>query len=137
VTTATAESRVIEYADNLPVGQLLLVILEVDAGDLTIDSDDADVVLDTAGDFALFVVVKSSATAQVWQIVSNTTMVDEVAAATTGLGGATLPADTSALTKLELSAKTDVDEIAAALIALTDALLAAGVIDTTLTQATK
>lgn len=70
VTTAGAESRTLQDADTFGTGQLLLVILEVDGGDLTISSDDTDVVLSAAGEFALFTVVTNTAAqAKVWRLV--------------------------------------------------------------------
>lgn len=127
VVTAGAESRALEAATAHPVGQNLVVVLKTDGGDLTITGAEASVVLDTAGDRAEFEVSDNNGT-NVWRIVSTTTAIGQVNA---------LPADTSGFAKLELSKSETAAENAAALIYLTEQLLAAGVIDTALTQATK
>jgi hypothetical protein len=127
VVTAAGETRALESATKYPVGARIIVLLKTDGGDLTITGAEASVVLDTAGDRAEFEVTDNNGTL-VWRIVGSTTAVGQVNA---------LPADTSGFAKLELSKGTDVGELAAALIYLTEQLLAAGVIDTALTQATK
>jgi len=70
--TEGPETRVLEDADNLAVGQELLVVLYEDGGDLTIDSDDADVVLTAVGDVARFV-VSFDGTNKVWKCVYSST----------------------------------------------------------------
>ena len=68
VVTAAAESRALEDASLLPIGLKLVVNLKTDGGDLTITSDDADVVLTAAGQAAEFVVVASGSD-RVWKLV--------------------------------------------------------------------
>lgn len=69
-TTAGAETRVLEAAANLVVGVEAVVILDVDGGDLTIESDDGDVVCTAPGDFGKFIVSKATGV-NVWRTVAT------------------------------------------------------------------
>jgi hypothetical protein len=123
VTTATSESRTVEDADNFAVGQRLLVVLENDGGDLTIDTDAADVVLDTAGQFAEFVVTNDG-TNNVWSTVS----------ASNQTAGVNLPASAGTY---EFAVTPDADDAVAGILAIVSALDTAGLIDgSAITQAT-
>lgn len=67
VVTETAESRVLEPASSLPLGVKLHVFFQTDGGDLTITGvSPSDVVLDTAGAVASFIVAISGDT-KVWK----------------------------------------------------------------------
>ena len=117
VVTAAAESRVLEDADNLPVGAELKVMLKTDGGDLTVASDDTSVVLKNVGEYATFV-VSPSGSGKVWK--SND-------------AGTDLPA--SAGTYAFLATPSAADNLAGLFVIL-DALEAAGLIDrTNITQA--
>lgn len=70
VVTAGAETRVLESATHFGVGQMLLVVLKTDGGDLTVDSDAADVVMTDAGDMALFQVTDVNGV-KAWRVMSN------------------------------------------------------------------
>lgn len=70
VVTAAAESRTLQSATELPAGTKLLVIFKTDGGDLTLSSDDADQVLDTAGDVCEFVVTDNDGTNE-WKVLNN------------------------------------------------------------------
>jgi hypothetical protein len=127
ITTAGAETRVLQAATSFGVGTRIIVFLKKQAGALTITGAEASVVLDAAGDYAEFVVANNDGT-HVWRVVSATTA---------GVAGLGLPADTSDFAKLELSVVPTVQELADALIYLTEQLEAAGVITDVLTQAAK
>lgn len=70
VVTAGAETRVLPDASDLPVGAQCELGLKTAVGNLTIDTDDDDVVLTAAGDLAIFQVVPSG-TDKVWKLVSR------------------------------------------------------------------
>jgi len=76
VVTAAAESRVLPTASSLPVGQEILVILQTDGGNLTITGAAESVVLDSGGDYALFVVVDNAGT-RAWRVIRDTTDVEQ------------------------------------------------------------
>lgn len=125
VTTAAAESRVLGNAAKYGVGQRLLVVFQTDGGNLTIDSDDDDVVLTAAGHFAEFVVVPTSTTAKAWRLVASSVQT---------AGGADIPA--SAGTYEFLATETAADAVAG-ILAILAALDTAGLIDASgITQAT-
>lgn len=70
VTTATAESRALESASLVPLHCILTVELKTDGGDLTITgASNGSVILDDAGDFAVFVVTNANGTKQ-WRVLS-------------------------------------------------------------------
>lgn len=62
VETAGAETRVLEAAENLVIGVRCLVVFTVDGGNLTVESDDSDVVLNSAGDVCEFIVTSAAGT---------------------------------------------------------------------------
>lgn len=75
VSTSGAETRKLEDAANLAVGTELTVIFIADGGNLTLDSDDTDVVLVDVGDFATFVVVNNGSS-NVWKLVARSGLAD-------------------------------------------------------------
>lgn len=84
VVTAGAESRALSAASGFGVGTPLTVILKVDGGDLTITGAlGGSVVLDTAGDLADFVVVKTDAAGtKAWKLVVSAAAVASANAVT-------------------------------------------------------
>lgn len=136
VETATAESRALPSPVSLGVGSMFRVIFITDGGNLTITGSDQTIVLTNAGEVVDFVVsATDNAGTKVWRVVGDSRVAyTEVSAATTGLGGAALPADTATTTPIDAT-PTDTD-LAAAFLELTAALFAAGVISTDFTQAT-
>lgn len=80
VTTATAESRTLPTAADADVGNVGVVILQSDSGDLTVSgSSDGDVVMDNAGEMAIFLVTDADGTHQ-WRTVSQQAGLDAVEA---------------------------------------------------------
>lgn len=84
VTTAGAESRALPSATRQAVGQVFAVVFKDDGGDLTITGAETSVVLDSAGDIALFYLSDNDGT-KAWRILTNTTMVGSVATLLTDL----------------------------------------------------
>lgn len=73
IVTAGAETRALESAANLPVGQRLLVIGKTLAGAATITGSDKTVMLTTAGDsteFAVACTKSGDVTTNVWRLLS-------------------------------------------------------------------
>jgi hypothetical protein len=96
VTTAGAESRILNAASELPINQRILVILVTAGGALTIDSDDSDVILSSAGDVAEFV-VSFNGTSKVWKTVqSSTGVANAVTRATAAAGAGLIPVSSGA-----------------------------------------
>ena len=128
VTTAGAETRVAASAAKYGVGQRLLVILEVAGGNLTVDTDDTDVILTTAGQFAEFVVVKTSASAKAWRMVASSTRT----------AGVNLPASAGTYEFLvDDTGEPQANDAIAGILAIVAALDTAGLIDGSgITQAT-
>lgn len=86
ITTAAAENRTLEDADVHGLGQQLYVVLVSDGGDLTILSDDDNVILSDVGEVAEFVVM-ADGTTNVWRLMSKSTGAGATVLTDPGSGG--------------------------------------------------
>lgn len=82
IVTAGVETRALEAATRHPVGALCIVLFKTDGGDLTVTGAEANVVLTSAGDFAVFIVTNNNGT-KVWKVATRSVGALDLSAAVT------------------------------------------------------
>lgn len=146
VVTAGAEGRTLPNAPDYGLGTRLLVLFKTDGGDLTISGADSSVVLDTAGQFAEFVVTDNNGT-NVWRIASTSALIggavtNVVTRATAAAGAGKIPVSNGADRALKAATPVALGTVDintgdaatdAAIIALVNALTAFGLTTATWT----